>query len=395
MISFSQARHLMIEQASSFGKETVLLDDAAGRVISEIIRADRDYPPFNRAAMDGYAIRQTDWDSGMRSFSILENIFAGSLYRSEIGKGECYKIMTGAAVPECVDVIIRREDVAEQSDQIQCSMENVRLYQNISKRGEDLKKGESICTEPALCSPAMIGVLASIGKYEIVLERLPQVSIITTGDEIVDVHDPVNPVQIRNSNSHVLKGLLKRWSILPFSCRHVRDTLPEIESAVHAALMGDIIIICGGVSAGDADHVPHVLNRLGANKIFHKVAIKPGKPIWFGKFENGPTVFALPGNPLSCLVTFKLFIECFLSHSFGIAEPLPLSLPLKGTRSKKSQLDEFFPVRTAGSPSYFEIIPFNGSGDITAALYADAIAKHPNAMSELLNGDVIEAYPLL
>ena len=344
--------------------------------------------------MDGYAIRQIDWDSGLRSFSIRENIFAGNLYRSEIGKGECYKIMTGAAVPECADAIIRREDVAEQTDHIECSNENVKHFQNISRRGEDLRKGATICPIPVVCSPTMIGVLASIGKYEIAVERLPHVSIITTGDEIVDVEHPVNPVQIRNSNSHVLKGLLKRWGILPFSCTHVRDILSEIEASVHAALVSDIIIICGGVSAGDADHVPDVLNRLGANKVFHKVAIKPGKPIWFGKFANGPTVFALPGNPLSCLVTFKLFIECFLSYSFGIAEPLQLSLPLKGTRSKKSPLDEFFPVKISGSPSYFEIIPFNGSGDITAALYADAIARHPCAISELSNGDTIEAYPL-
>lgn len=251
-----------------------------------------------------------------------------------------------------------------------------------------------ISSKPVLCSPAIAGVLASIGKHEVVIEKLPRISIITTGDEVVNIDYPPGPVQIRNSNSHLLKALLKKWSILPVSCIHVPDQLHEIETAIENVISGDIIIICGAVSAGDADHVPDVLNRLDAKKIFHKVAIKPGKPLWFGKFEKGPIVFALPGNPLSCLVTFKLFIECFLSYSFGLGEPHQLCLPLKGTRFKNSQLDEFFPVRIIGTPSNCEIIPFNGSGDITAAIHANAIARHPLITHELIDGTMVNAYPL-
>jgi molybdopterin molybdotransferase len=394
MILFSEAQQLIIEQARSFGKEKVSLDDALGRVISETINADRDYPPFNRAAMDGYAIRQTDWDNGLRCFAIREVLYAGSFHTQEIQTGECYKIMTGAAVPTHADTIIRKEDVSEQSDRIECSIEEVKPYQHIARQAGDLTKDEVIISKPVLSSPAMIAVLASVGKHEVIVEKLPVISIITTGDEVVNVDDPVNAVQIRNSNSHVLKASLKKWNIVPRSCIHVPDQLHKIESAVRAGLDGDIIIVCGGVSAGDADYVPDALNRAGAKKIFHKAAIRPGKPIWFGKFENGPLVFALPGNPLSCLVTFKLFIECFLSYSFGLAEPLQLKLPLKGTRSKKSQLDEFFPVRIIGSPSHCEIIAFNGSGDITAALHADAIARHPRRIPELLAGGILDAYPL-
>jgi molybdopterin molybdotransferase len=394
MISFPEAQQLVIGQARSFGKEKVYLDNAIGRVVAERIVADRDYPPFNRAAMDGYAIRHSDWEAGLRSFIIRETIFAGSISQSNIEKGECYRIMTGAAVPECADTVIRREDVLEKLDAIECLLESVNIYQHIAKRGEDLKKDESLSSAAVMCSPAITGLLASIGKNEVLVERLPKVAIITTGDEVVNVDQPVNSVQIRNSNSHLLKAFLKKWNIVVNSCVHVQDQVDKIESTLTAALSVDIIIICGGVSAGDADHVPRVLDHLGAKKIFHKVAIKPGKPIWFGKFDNGPTVFALPGNPLSCMVTFKLFIEFFLSYSFSLGEPQQLSLRLNGSRSKKSQLDEFFPVQIIGAPSQFEIVPFNGSGDITAAIQADAIARHPVATTELLSGIVLHAYPL-
>ena len=394
MISFSEAKQLVIEQAKSFGKEKVLLDDAAGRVISEVVAADRDYPPFNRAAMDGYAIRFSDWEAGVRSYMIRETIFAGDHYSSEIVRGECYKIMTGASVPLTADTIIRKEDVVENSGSIECREESVNLFQNIACRAGDLKQGQLVCAGPVLCSPAIIGLLASIGKSDLIVEKLPHVSIITTGNEIVEIDAAVTAVQIRDSNSHVLKGLLKKWNIIPLSCVHVPDLLPEIELAVRQGLQSDIIIICGAVSAGDADHVPGVLSQLGAENIFHKVSIKPGKPLWFGKFEGGPTVFALPGNPLSCLVTFKIFIDLFLSYSFGLKEPSLLSLPLRGARLKKSQLDEFFPVSINGSPSHLEVIPFNGSGDITAAIDAAAIARHPSAIAELSEGTILDAYPL-
>jgi len=393
MISFGEAEQLVIDQARSFGKETVLLDDAIGRVVAETIIADRDYPPFNRAAMDGYALRQSDWDAGLRSFIIREVIFAGNVHSSTLKEGDCYKIMTGAAVPEWANSIIRKEDVIESGDRIDCLIEILKNYQHIAKRGEDLKNGEVIYSESKICTPAIIGLLASIGKYEVLVERLPRISIITTGDEIVSTDVPVNSVQIRNSNSHVLKALLRKWNILPVSSIHVSDQVHEIDSALHK-IKGDIVIICGGVSAGDADHVPLVLASLGAKKIFHKVAMKPGKPIWFGKFDNGPFVFALPGNPFSCMVTFKLFIETFLSHSFGLGNLSPIFLPLIGTRSKKSILDEFFPVRIQGSPSNFSMIPFNGSGDITAAMLADAIAWHPAMLPEISNNSILQGYLL-
>ena len=392
MISFSEAQQMVIGQAHSFGKETVLLDDAAGRVIAEKIIADRDYPPFNRSSMDGFAFNYADWEKGIRSFIIREAIYAGHIASEKINPGECYKIMTGAAIPPSANVVIRIEDVDEAVNNIVCKTNDVKIYQHIARQGEDAKYGEVIISEPIRCMPAVTGVLATIGKFEVQVEKLPTVAIVTTGDEVMPIDAKVNAVQIRNSNSHVLKTLLKQWSIIPISCNHVIDDSTLIKEAIQKVQSCDILIVSGGVSAGDADYVPEVLAGLSAERIFHKVAIKPGKPIWFGKFPNGPVVFSLPGNPLSCMVTFKIFIEAFLSCSFGLGLPTTLSLPLRVARIKKSSLDEFFPVRLTGHPSALEPIPFNGSGDVTAALAAFGIARHEAIKAELAAGDIVNCY---
>ena len=394
MISFSEAQRLVFEQSQSFGKVSVSIDEATGRVIAEKIVADRNYPPFNRAAMDGFAIKHADWDTGIRTFVIRETIFAGSISTGELQQGECYKIMTGAAVPGSADTIIKREDVVEQPHAIECRIEELKKSQHISKQGEDLAKDEAVWDRPLICTTPVIGLLAALGKDQVMVEKLPDVSIISTGNEVVTVRDAVNPVQIRNSNTYVLQTLFEKWHITPRSNVHVPDNVNEIEAAVRSATSGDIIIMCGGVSAGDADHVPAVLTNLGAQKIFHKVAIRPGKPIWFGRFPNGPIIFGLPGNPFSCMVTWKLFVEQYLSYCFGLGATPRLNLPLTEGRLKKNGLDEFFPVRITGSPSHYQIVPFNGSGDVTAALHADALAVHPATLHDLSPGTIVEGYPL-
>jgi len=395
MISFSEAQQLIIQQAKSFGKEKISLDAATNRVLAENIFADRDYPPFNRATMDGYAISFQAWKEGVRKFKLVETIYAGKESTIEIKADECYKIMTGAAVPFPADIVIRKEDATEQEGSVSFSIEKINPFQSIAKQGEDLKKNALISSQSKLCTPALIGILAAIGKNEIIVEQLPKISILTTGDEVVSVNSNVNPVQIRNSNMHVLKALLKKWNIDPVICKHIADDKEKLTNVLAASLAGDIIILNGAVSAGDADYVPEILQQLGAKKIFHKVAIRPGRPLWFGKFENGPIVFGLPGNPFSCIVTFKIFIEIFLKYSFGLNADNTFSFSLNGTRKKNSSLDEFFPVKINRKSMAVEPLPFNTSGDITAALDADAIAHHPVDVPELLNGTNVKCYQLL
>ncbi|MES2849007.1 MAG: molybdopterin molybdotransferase MoeA [Bacteroidota bacterium] len=392
MTSLQEAQQLVKQQAHSFGKEIVLLDEAVGRVLNEPVVADRDYPPFNRATMDGIAINSRDWNDGIRTYTLAETIFAGMISTKSINKGECYKIMTGAAVPAGANTVIRKEDVEENENRLTVTVSEIKPGQNIALMGSDIKKGVAVINASQMIREGTVTTLASLGYDEVKVASLPSVAIITTGDEIVPVHAPVNEVQIRNSNQHLLKALLHRWEIRPTTVAHVKDNAAALLQVVNKHKQSDILILSGAVSAGDADFVPEVLIQAGAKMIFHKVAIRPGKPIWFGKFDNGALVFALPGNPFSTFVTFKLFIEEFLFACFGLPERKMLQLPFNGTRVKKTNLDEFFPVMIGGNPTSINTIVFNTSGDITAVLTADALAQQPNDKMEIKESEIISCF---
>ncbi len=394
MISLQEAIRLVKKLAYSFGKEQVLLDDAVGRVICESIVADRDYPPFNRATMDGIAISMSDWKNGIRSFTVLETIFAGAASTKKLQPGECYKIMTGASVPVYADAVVRIEDIATEENRLTVTASEVTILQNIALKGQDIKDQTVIIDKPIICTGAVTTVLASLGYAKVGVEKLPTVTIITTGDEVVPVNEMVSEVQIRNSNVHLLKSLLQQWKINAITHEHSKDDAVALLKTVTKYRLGDVLILSGAVSAGDADFVPEVLLKAGAVKIFHKVAIRPGKPIWFGQFENGATVFALPGNPFSTLVTFKLFIKTFLQECFGLPPVKKLLLPMTEGRIKKTNLDEFFPVMINESPSSVAPLHFNTSGDITATLFADALALHPVDQIEIKQGDIVECIVL-
>jgi molybdopterin molybdotransferase len=267
-------------------------------------------------------------------------------------------------------------------------------FLNIARQGEDVRKGVPVLKPGISCSPAVVSILAAMGMAEVPVEKLPRVAVFTTGNEVVPVDAPVSAVQIRNSNLHLLKALLKQWDITPFLCAHIKDDKKDLAYMLKQGLSGDIIITCGGVSAGDADYVPEILEGLGVKKLFHKLAIKPGKPIWCGYVPGGTMVFALPGNPFSCLVTFTLFVESFLAHSSGRGNPVLRNLPLIGERFKKSDLDEFFPVSISESPAGITPLTFNGSGDILAAQDADGLALHPSHLPVLSRHESLAVWPL-
>lgn len=380
--------------ARSFGQEPVLPDDAFGRVLAESILADRDYPPFNRAAMDGYAIKIADWQKGTRIFEIKETIYAGAQHSADLAPGECYKIMTGAAVPICADTVIRKEDAKESNKRVELKTATIRSYQNIAKKGEDIRFGQPVLSAQRLCDPVVISLLASLGKQHLLVEKLPQVALITTGSEIVAIDAEVSPVEIRNSNQYLIKSLLKKWGISPAVCRHAPDDQLMLAREIEQGLSCDILILCGGVSAGDTDHVRAVLDRLGVIKLFHQVAVKPGKPIWCGQMPRGGMVFALPGNPFSCLVTYKLFIESYFSSCFGLSDPIPLKIPLKSSRSKNNSIDEFFPVCISGQTLMLNEIKMNGSGDIRLGSGADGLGLHSAGKKNIEAGEEIDYYKL-
>ncbi len=393
MIGFQEAQEIVKSQARSFGTEEIILDAAFGRVLAEPIRADRDYPPFPRATMDGYALRYADLEKGIRRFRIVETLFAGSQTCMRISGGECYKIMTGAAVPEDANLVIRREDAEEGEGEIEMkNSETWRPYLNIARRGEDLSAGELVIDKPRRCDPAMMGLLATLGKTSVAVARVPQTGLITTGDEVVNPGNPVSPVQIRNSNLWMLLGALRQEGFGLRRSSHVGDDPEQLMRILERFLDLDILILTGGVSAGDADHVPRILTQLGVRPLFHKIAMRPGKPTWCGMLPAGGIVFALPGNPFSCLVNFTLLIAPYIHACWGLEPTPPIALPLREARKKRTPLDEFFPVRMEGSPAMLTRLPLNGSGDIRLGMGANGLALHPARFGDLGAGAEVAFY---
>jgi molybdopterin molybdotransferase len=404
MINYREAQQIIRGRARSFGRERLDLSQADGRVLAETIRADRDYPPFHRATMDGYAVRQKDLDGGLRHFVIVETIYAGAAATKPLPAGGCYKIMTGAPVPEGVDMVIRREDTVEGKEAMDVRTDARGLpaeaspgawpaFLNIARRGEDLRSGDTVIEHACRCEPAILGLLATLGKKEVTVERLPRIALLTTGNEVVPVEATVGPAKIRNSNRWLLESSLKKWGIVPAYYTHCPDDAAILKSRLEPVLSHDILLLCGGVSAGDADHVPEVLEQLGVQKLFHKIAIKPGKPTWCGVTPGGGLVFALPGNPFSCLVNFALLIGPYLHACFGLYPPEPIGLPLGTSRKKKTPLDEFFPVRLQGTPGRLIPIGLNGSGDIRMGLGASGLALHPSDAGDLAEDAGVLYYP--
>ncbi|MGV3509961.1 MAG: molybdopterin molybdotransferase MoeA, partial [Sphingobacteriaceae bacterium] len=242
MITYKEAQEIIYAEAKSFGVEVIDLDDADGRVLAEDIFADRDYPPFNRSAMDGYAIRFEDWNSGTRKFEIQEVIFAGTTPTEELKSNAAFKIMTGAAVPLPSDTVIRREDAMENGSIVSFNIQHLKPFQNIARKGEDLKKDSLAIRLHSVCTPAVIGTLATLGKSTITVEALPKVALFTTGNEIKGLDEDLREVEIRNSNYYMLKSLLKASQIKPTLYKHISDNKAQLKSTIEEALNLDIII---------------------------------------------------------------------------------------------------------------------------------------------------------
>lgn len=393
MISVAEAQAIVRNNSILLKTEVIALGSSLGKVLAEEVKADRDYPPFNRSAMDGYALRSNDYKPDIL-YKVADTLFAGDFRDKEYGQGEVVKIMTGAPVPASFDAVVKVEDAEGGKEQVKFSLESINPFENIARQGEDLKQNELALEIGQQISPAEIALLASLGKANFSVFKSPEVSIISTGDEIKAVGELVLSHQIRNSNGPVLASFFKKFGIDRVNEYMVSDDPSHLQAVLEKALASDVVVLSGGVSMGDADYVPETLRSLGVQKIFHKVSLKPGKPLWFGKKPNGPVVFGLPGNPFSSQVTFKLFIEPFLRESYKRKTLQPLYLPAAFDREKKVGLEEYLPAVVVEEEGYsrLKLCAFNGSGDITATALSDGLVKHPSGNSSIKKGDLVAFY---
>lgn len=413
MISVAEAEKIILQNASPSGEETVPLAESLGRVLAEDLIADRDFPPFDRATMDGIALNFNDLRNGNRNFRIIGVQAAGSekLELAELAKkletnsGQpfCIEIMTGAMLPGGTDTVIRYEDLlilnpneetfsdsggaalgrsAAIFTTAKVLSEKIERGQNIHQQGIDRKKGEVVVRRGLKISPAEIGTAATVGKAEIRVTKLPKVAVVSTGDELVKVSETPLPHQIRMSNSLSISALLtERFGIRP-EVSHFPDEEGAIRSELPKLLKtNDLVILSGAVSEGKFDFLPKVMESSGVKKLFHKVAQRPGKPFWFGRQkELGPVVFALPGNPVSAFMCTCRYVLPFLEKCLGLPETAVQKAMLSEDFFFKPALTYFLTVKTSqnlegqfvASP-----LPGHGSGDLANLNDADAFLELP------------------
>ncbi len=365
MISFNEAQKLVLNQFRDYGTEQVDLVKSVGRYLAEDILADRDFPPFNRATKDGIAINHDAVENGRLSFEIKGVLPAGHPTIPFVEPEGCIEIMTGAVVPFETDTVIMYEDVIIKDDIASLKKMPVR-GQNIHRRGSDHAKGELLLKKNSKITPAELGILATVGKNQILVHKLPRVAVISTGNELVAIDQQPLLHQIRRSNTYAIYGALEELGITPMLL-HIADDIDLLRQKLSYVIDEmDVLILSGGVSKGKFDFLPQVLSELGVENIFHRVAQRPGKPFWFGSNTQAQTlIFSFPGNPVSTFFNFYLYFKPWLLKSHGVSIPNP-QVMLADTLKNSSDLTVFtgVEIRIIDGRAMAFSVEGNGSGDL-------------------------------
>ena len=369
MIAIEQALALVSDVKGPFGEESVRLDAALGRVLCRAVVSPIDSPPFDKSAMDGFAVRR---DESATLLRVVETVAAGNVAARSIAGGECSRIMTGAMLPNGAGRVIRKELVEEQGQTIR--IREPETGDNVVKKGASLKTGDLVLA-PRLLRPQDIGILAASGVAEIPVAKPPRVGVLTTGSEIKNAGESLAPGQIYDSNGPQLVAGLRSRGVPGEHLGVIPDEGEETKAAIDAALRDwDILILTGGVSAGDFDYVPRCLAELGLDIVFHGVAMKPGKPTLLARRQR-QFVFGLPGNPVSTFVTFELFVVPVIMGWMGLSHaPLMLAGTLcEALEHRPGDRDEFVPVRyERGSVM---ALRYHGSAHLNALSEANALLR--------------------
>ncbi|HEU4553289.1 MAG TPA: molybdopterin molybdotransferase MoeA [Chitinophaga sp.] len=397
LLDVSTAFAAVMNTVRDFGREDLPFTAVAGRVLREPVLADRPFPPFDRATMDGIAINFAEsYGKGQTIFGV-EDMQPAGMPRKQLGNmANCIEVMTGAVIPELTDTVVPYEHLqATEHEGFKrfTITQPVQKNQNIHWQGADGVAGQTLITPGTRLTPAETGVLATVGKHTVSVSRLPRVVVIATGDELVAVTATPEPHQIRMSNVYSLAASLQELGITA-SIHHVTDNKAAIQELLASLLNADVWICSGAVSAGKYDHLPAVLETMGMQRIFHKVRQRPGKPFLFGLFKDGPVVFALPGNPVSGFMCFYRYVQPWLLAGMGYAAPPAAYAVLGKDVVFDKPLTYFLPVQLQPQPTgEWKAFPhtYNGSGDLVSLLQADAFMELPAAQSEFKAG---ECYPV-
>jgi molybdopterin molybdotransferase len=395
MISVEAALEKILSHIQPLGFEKVSLLEAQGRVIAEDIYATRDIPPLDNSAMDGYAVRSEDIQEASSSrpvrLEIIEDLPAGSVSRKTVGKGEAIRIMTGAPIPRGADTVVQVEDTAKEDRYTQI-FRAVPLGENIRRAGEDVGKGDRVIAKGDLIRPAEVGMLASVGRSFVSVYQRPQVAILCTGEELVDVDGELGEGKIVSSNSYTLAAQVKDAGAIPIQLGIARDRKEDIEQKLRQGIRADVLISSAGISVGDYDLVKDVLKDLGMEMVFWKVAMKPGKPLAFGTIGGKPA-FGLPGNPVSSMVSFEQFVRPSLLKMMGhhqLFRPMIEAILKEDIRKEPGRRHYIRAVVSFDKDRYFVTTTGEqGSGMLRSMVRANGLAIIPEDKEKVKAGEKV------
>lgn len=391
MISVAEAERLILDSLAPLPSESCKIDRVLGRFLREPIVADRESPPFNRATMDGIAIRFSEWSEGKRTFGLAGTQAAGQPVMDAPDPGNCIEIMTGAPVPDGLDCVVRVEDVSIESGDATVG-EGIELKAGIAihPQGSDFAAGVVLVESGVRLTGREIAVAASCGKEEIEVSSQPKVIVVTTGDELVEIDDEPLPHQIRRSNDRALSAALVSAGFSQVERVHVPDEPQMMRWQLERFLGdGDALVFTGGISKGQYDYLPELLEELGVPCLFHGVSQKPGKPMWYGIHkrpgdflhpddERLVPVFALPGNPVSCFICLHRYVLPALRRMSGALPQPAKHAALNREVSFSPPLTWFLPVSETGADDgtvRVEPRPFNTSGDFASLVDTDGFIE--------------------
>jgi len=400
MISVDDALTIILDAIPVLGLERVHILDSLDRVLGEDVHAPYSIPPWDNSAMDGYAVIHGDIEEASRQnpavLTVVGDLPAGYTAQKPIFRGEAIRIMTGAPIPGGCDTVVKVEDTGSEGDRVKIFNVPAR-GEHIRRAGEDVMQGSLVLSRGSILRPAAVGMLSSLKRSVISVFRRPTVAVISTGDELIDVDGELSAGKIVGSNTYSLASLVKDSGGQPLVLGIARDNPEALRSIFRAALAADMIISSGGVSVGDYDLVKDMLRELGAEMKFWKVHMRPGQPLAFGVIGGKPT-FGLPGNPVSCMISFEQFVRPAILKASGhtrIFRPLieaRLKEPLKKKEGKKyfmrcciSIEDGAYAVTTTGG---------QGSGILLSMVKADGLIVLPETKSEFAAGTMVKVQVL-
>lgn len=382
MLSPAEADALIGQYLTCFPIESLPLTQCAGAVLRENIYAERDQPPFDRVAMDGITIDSSAWRAGRRSFLLQAMQAAGAPALTLQSPEHAIEIMTGAVLPRGCDTVIPMEKLRiENGTATIADSAAVRVGANVHRRASDGLQGNLLLAAGTRLGAAELAVAASAGMPRIRVSAQPRIIVISTGNELIEPGDPIEAHQIRRSNVYGVMTALRTRGFSRIADDHLPDELESLTQRLRVHLnTQDVLILSGGVSMGKLDLVPSALAALGVKEIFHRIAQKPGKPMWFGVAPSGTAVFALPGNPVSTLVCLARYVIPALYTAMGVSALPPEKISLAAEFESTTDLTFFLPVRVRGDEWGMyraEPAPTNGSGDFTALTGSDGIVELP------------------